>query len=57
MIEQVRGVLLIKSGFDFNELNEIQVKPSKDFIDPQIFAKKKKDTKEIGPGEEHNANL
>lgn len=46
MIEQVRGVLLIKSGFDFNELNEIKVEPSKETLDAQLFAKKKKDAKD-----------
>jgi len=35
--------LLIKSGFDFNELNEIKVDPKKETLDPSLFAKKKKD--------------
>ena len=54
MIEQHRGVLLIKSGFDFNELNEIKITPSEEILDPAIFAKKKKDVKESESLEKHD---
>ena len=46
MAEQVRGILMIKSGSDYNELSEITISPSNINYVPQTSEKKYKKLKE-----------